>query len=57
MNTEIRKKSGNEFEKKFSLHMHAKPSFAYRLQTPKIASSRTSAQNNGLRAQNNDPWV
>ena len=28
--------------------MHAKPSFAHRLQT---ASSRTNAQNNGLRAQ------
>ena len=41
----------------FSLHMHAKPSFAHRLQTAKIASSRTSAQNNGPRAQKNGPWV
>ena len=30
--------------------MHAKLSFAHRLQTAKMASSRTSAQNNG-------PWV
>ena len=44
-------------KKAFSLHMHAKPSFAHRLQTAKIASSRTSAQKNGPRAQNNDPWV
>ena len=36
-----------------SLHMHAKPSFAHRLQTAKMASSRTSAQNNGPRAQKN----
>ena len=35
--------------------MHAKPSFAHRLQTAKMASSRTSAQNNGPRAQNNGP--
>ena len=35
----------------FSLHMHTKPSFAHRLQTAKMASSRTSAQNNGPRAQ------
>ena len=35
----------------FSLHMHTKPSFAHRLQTAKIASSRTSAQNNGPRAR------
>ena len=35
----------------FSLHMHAKPSFAHRLQTAKMPSSRTSAQNNGPRAQ------
>ena len=41
----------------FSLHMHAKPSFAHRLQTAKMASSRTSAQNNGPRVQNNRPWV
>ena len=34
----------------FSLHMHAKPSFAHHLQTAKMASSRTSVQNNG-------PWV
>ena len=39
----------------FSLHMHAKPSFAHRLQTAKMASPRTSAQNNGPRAQNNGP--
>ena len=32
--------------------MHAKPSFAHGLQTAKMASSRTSAQNNGPRAQN-----
>ena len=31
--------------------MHAKPSFAHRLQTAKMASFRTSAQNNGPRAQ------
>ena len=37
--------------------MHAKPSFAHRLQTAKMASSRTSAQNNGPRAQKNGPWV
>ena len=41
----------------FSLHMHAKPSFAYRLQTAKMASSHTSAQNNGPRAQKNGSWV
>ena len=41
----------------FSLHMHAKPSFAHRLQTAKMASSRTSTQNNGPRAQKNGPWV
>ena len=35
----------------FYLRMHAKPSFAHRLQTAKMASSRTSAQNNGPRAQ------
>ena len=35
----------------FSLHMHAKPSFAHRLQTGKMASSRTSAQINGPRAR------
>ena len=33
--------------------MHAKPSFAHRLQTAKMASSRTSAQHNGPRAQKN----
>ena len=33
----------------FSPHMHAKPLFAHRLQTPKMAYSRTSAQNNGPR--------
>ena len=32
--------------------MHAKPSFAHRLQTAKIANSRTSTQNNSRRAQN-----
>ena len=41
----------------FSLHMHAKPSFAHRLQIAKMASSHTSAQNNGPRAQKNGPWV
>ena len=41
----------------FSSHMHAKPLFAHRLQTAKMASSRTRAQNNGPRAQNNGPWV
>ena len=30
-----------------------KPSFAHRLQAAKMASSRTSAQNNGPRAQSN----
>ena len=39
----------------FSLHMHAKPSFAQRLQTAKMASSRTSAQNNRPRAQKKWP--
>ena len=39
----------------FPLHMHAKPSFAHRLQTAKMASSRTSAQNNDPSAQNNGP--
>ena len=37
--------------------MHAKPSFAHRFQTAKMASSRTSAQNNGPREQKNGPWV
>ena len=37
--------------------MHEKPSFAHRLQIAKMASSRTSAQNNGPRAQKNGPWV
>ena len=46
-----------QLEKVLSLHMHAKPSFAHRLQTAKMASSRTSAQNNDPRAQNNRPWV
>ena len=41
----------------FSLLMYAKPSFAHPLQTAKMASSRTSAQNNGPRAQKNGPWV
>ena len=40
-----------------SLHMHVKPSFAHRLKTAKMASSRTSAQDNGPRAQKNGPWV
>ena len=35
----------------FSSHMHPKPTFAHRLQAAKMASSRTSAQNNGPRAQ------
>ena len=39
-------------KKVFSLHVHAKPSFAHRLQTAIMASSRTSAQNNSPRAQN-----
>ena len=37
--------------------MHAKPSFARRLQTAKMASSRTSAQNNGPSAQEKGSWV
>ena len=37
--------------------MHAKSSFAHRLQAAKMASFRTSAQNNSPRAQNNGPWV
>ena len=37
--------------------MLAKPSFAQRLQTAKMASSRTSVQNNNTKAQNNDPWM
>ena len=41
----------------FSLHMHAKPSFAHRLQAAKMASSRTRAQNTDPRAQKNGPWV
>ena len=44
-------------EHHFSLHMHAKPSFAHHLQTAKMASSHTSAQNNGPRVQNNRSWV
>ena len=39
----------------FSSHIHAKPLFAHRLQAAKMASSRTSAQNNGPRAQNDGP--
>ena len=51
--------SAKKYEKNgkitFSLHVHAKSSFAYRLQT---ASSHNSAQNNGPRAQRNDGlWV
>ena len=41
--------------KSFSLHMHVKPSFAHRLQTAKMASSRTIAQNNCPKVQNNGP--
>ena len=37
--------------------MHAKSSFAHCLQTAKMASSRTSAQNNDPRAHNNGPRV
>ena len=37
--------------------MHVKLSFAHRLQTAKMASSRSSAQNNSLKAQNNGVWV
>ena len=36
--------------------MHAKPSFAHRLQAAKMPSSRTSVQENGPRAQNNGLW-
>ena len=39
-------------KKQFFLHMHAKPSFAHRLQTAKMVYSRTRAQNNGPRVQN-----
>ena len=35
--------------------MHAKLSFAHRVQTAKTGFSRTSAQNNGPRAQNDGP--
>ena len=41
----------------FSLHMHAKPSIAHHLQTPKMATFRPSAQNNGPRVQKNSLWV
>ena len=40
--------------------MHAKPSFACRLQIAKMASFRTSAQNDGSRAQSifyNTPMI
>ena len=40
-------------DRSFSLYMHAKPSFAHRLQAATMAFSRTGAQNNGPRAQNN----
>ena len=40
--------SYNLRKKVFSLHMHAKPSFAHRLQTAKMASSRSSAQKMAL---------
>ena len=39
----------------FALHGHPKPSFAYRLKTAKTAHCHTSAQNDGLTAQNNNP--
>ena len=45
------------YENFFALHMHAKLSFAHRLQTAQMASSGTIAQNNGPRAQKNGPWV
>ena len=41
----------------FTLRMHAKLSIAYHWETAKMASSRTSAQNSGPRAQNNDYWT
>ena len=44
-----------QLEKVFSLHIHVKPSFAHRLQTAKMASSRISAQNNGPSAKKNGP--
>ena len=47
----IDRQTDRNAENTFSLHMHAKPSFAHRLQTAKMASSRTSAQNNDPRAQ------
>ena len=52
-NGQFRARNFNEVgrKKSFSLHMHAKPSFAHRLETAKMASSRTSAQNNDPRAQ------
>ena len=37
--------------------MHAKSSFAHRLQAAEMSSSRISAQNKDPRAQNNRPWV
>ena len=37
--------------------MHAKRSFAHRLQTAKVASPRTSVENNGPGPQNNGRWV
>ena len=40
-----------------SLYISAEPSFMHHLQMAKMASSRTSVQNNGSRAQNNGPWV
>ena len=39
----------------FSLKIHRKPSYAHNLKTGKMASSRTSAQNNGPSTQNNRP--
>ena len=39
------------------LHRHVKPSFAYPLETTKMASSRTDTQNNGSKARNNDAWA
>ena len=47
----------NDGKKDVFLTHACKPSFAHHLQTAKMASSRTSAQNNGPRAQNNDAWV
>ena len=53
----LRDGSCSRNSRNFFLPMHAKSSFAHRLQAAKMASSRTSAQNNGPRAQKNGPWV